>query len=252
MPQEIEIKLKIDDLAAFQQSLSRLKAKPVFRGSGRIHEVNVIFDSPRGRLAKKAQLLRIRTETPVGQGRAQGGKQADDQSECGPTRAVLTFKRPLSAQDPNALNLAEQRSPEMPGEKSATHKVRDEIETVVTDVTTLAAIFEGIGMRGWFRYEKYRTTYRLSARWAKGLLIEVDETPIGNFAELEGPPKKIDRAARELGFSKADYILKNYLTLYREHCRRRAVKPGNMLFPNNRRAAMKKNRKKSIKNSFSS
>jgi len=58
-------------------------------------------------------------------------------------------------------------------------------------------------MSGWFRYEKYRTTFRLpdSNAWANGLLIELDETPIGNLVELEGPAAAIDRAAEELGFT---------------------------------------------------
>jgi adenylate cyclase class 2 len=87
-------------------------------------------------------------------------------------------------------------------------------------------------MRGWFSYEKYRTTWKLgaAARWAADLLIEVDETPVGTYVELEGPPEAIDRAAVALGYSRKDYLLKNYLTLYAEDCRRRGVAPGNMLF----------------------
>jgi adenylate cyclase class 2 len=110
--------------------------------------------------------------------------------------------------------------------------VREEIEVEVTEAAILSKIFEGLGMRGWFRYEKYRTTYGMdsSRPWAKELLIEVDETPIGVFAELEGPPEAIDRAAEELGFSKQDYVLRNYLTLYLEECRRTGVEPGDMLF----------------------
>jgi adenylate cyclase class 2 len=89
-------------------------------------------------------------------------------------------------------------------------------------------------MSGWFRYEKYRTTFRLpdSNVWAKGLLIELDETPIGTFVELEGPAPAIDRAAQELEFSQRDYILKNYLGLYVEDCRRKGEEPRHMLFPN--------------------
>ena len=92
-------------------------------------------------------------------------------------------------------------------------------------------------MNGWFRYEKYRTTFRLpdSNAWAKGLLIELDETPIGTFVELEGPAAAIDRAAVELGFSNRDYILKNYLSLYVEDCRRKGQEPGHMLFSNRER-----------------
>jgi len=215
-------------LEAFRKALKELKGKTVYRGSGRVHEMNLIFDTARRGLAKKAQLLRIRTETRV---------DNDGKNLQGPgTRAVLTFKRPVVA-GPNFAEAGvpggaapEDADKSGTGGPASRHRVRDEIETVVTDAATLATIFEGLGMRGWFRYEKYRTTYRLSARWAKGLLIEVDETPIGNFAELEGAPRKIDRAAKELGYSKSDYILKNYLTLYKEECRKRGKAPGDMLF----------------------
>ena len=83
-----------------------------------------------------------------------------------------------------------------------------------------------------FHYEKYRTTFALSATktWAKGLLIELDETPIGIFMELEGPPKAIDQAAKELGYSKKDYILTNYVSLFAEECRRRGKMMGDMVF----------------------
>jgi adenylate cyclase class 2 len=110
--------------------------------------------------------------------------------------------------------------------------VREEIELEVTDDTTLAQIFEGLGLRRWFRYEKFRTTFRLPSAltWARRLLIELDETPIGVFVELEGPAKAIDRTARALAFQKSDYVLANYMVLYREYCRQRGEKPGDMLF----------------------
>src|SRR5205823_616783 len=112
-------------------------------------------------------------------------------------------------------------------------RVREENKMEVADAATLTSIFEGLGMSGWFRYEKFRTTFRLPASkaWARGLLIELDETPIGTFVELEGPAPAIDRAAADLGFSKRDYVLKNYLTLYVEECRRKGEQPVHMLFP---------------------
>ena len=73
-------------------------------------------------------------------------------------------------------------------------------------------------------------TYRV-VQWATGLLIELDETPVGVFVELEGSGEAIDRAAKELGFSTADYVLKDYLTLYAEDCRKRGEQPRDMLFP---------------------
>jgi hypothetical protein len=49
--------------------------------------------------------------------------------------------------------------------------------------------------------------------------------------ELEGPPQAIDRVAQELGYSKQDYVLKNYLVLYVAECRRKGEQPSHMLFP---------------------
>ncbi|GAC1621326.1 MAG: hypothetical protein PVS2B2_20420 [Candidatus Acidiferrum sp.] len=241
MAKETEIKLRVADVEAFRQTLARLNARTVYRGSGRVHEMNLIFDTEQRGLAKKAQLLRIRTETSANESGTRDKPQ--------PTRAILTFKRPTPGRNPSDTK-NEALAKGAKGRVTVHHKVRDEIETVVTDAATLATIFEGLGMRGWFRYEKYRTTYRLRARWAKGLLIELDETPVGNFVELEGPPKTIDRAATELGFSKKDYVLKNYLTLYREECRKRGVTPRDMLFTKRQKSVRKENRSNNARTSF--
>ncbi len=214
MAHEREIKLKIEDIKAFRRLLRKLGAEPVGAGQGRVHEENVIFDTPQGGLAKHGQLLRIRTETLEGSGKS--GKQRAKR------RVVLTFKRPVA------------RSAAADGKQlsAGPHKLREEIEMEVTDAATLATIFEGLGMAGWFRYEKYRTTFRLPASqaWARGLLIELDETPIGTYVELEGPAGAIDRAAIELGYSKRDYVLKNYLTLYVDACRSKGIEPVHMVF----------------------
>ena len=203
MAKEREIKLRIEDLSALRRALAKLRARVV---KPRIHERNIIFDTPESTLAKREQLLRIRTEAPAGQSRKGG------------SHSVVTFKRPISAAGS--------------GSKAERHKVREEIELDVSDGKALASIFEGLGMRGWFQYEKFRTTFRLPAsqRWAKGLLLELDETPIGVFLELEGPASAIDRAAQALGFEKRDYVLANYMDLYRQYCRSRGEEPRDMLF----------------------
>lgn len=177
--------------------------------------MNLLFDTPDGGLAKHGQLLRIRTEIPAAPGKAKRRPGAG-------TRYLLTFKSPpehLSIGP--AANVVEGK-----------HKVREEVETLLADAEPVRRIFEGLGLKGWFRYEKYRTTYQLPRRhaWAKGLLIELDETPIGTFVELEGPAAAIDRAAQELGFSARDYITKNYLVLYLDSCKREGVKPTHMVF----------------------
>jgi adenylate cyclase, class 2 len=214
MAQETEIKLRIRDAKALRRSLKRLGARPLNSSSGRVHEWNIIFDTPQGGLAKHGQLLRIRTEIPEGKAKKDGRKAEK--------RVVLTFKMPTATAIAAAGKKQEPRR----------YKVREEIELPVADADLLTRIFEGLGMTGWFRYEKFRTTFALptSARWAKGLLIELDETPIGTFVELEGPPEAIDKAAQELGYSKRDYILKNYLVLYVEECRRQGQQPRDMLF----------------------
>ena len=214
MAHEREIKLKIADAKRFRRLLKKLGARPVGNGSGRVHEENVIFDTPQGGLAKQGQLLRIRTETPEGRGNSKESKPKP--------RVVLTFKRPV----------ARPLGSDAEHPSDGFHKVREEIEMEVTDAATLTTIFEGLGMSGWFRYEKFRTTFRLPATksWSRDLLIELDETPIGTFVELEGPAPAIDRAAAELGYSKRDYVLKNYLTLYVEECRRKGEQPVHMLF----------------------
>ena len=229
MAQETEIKLRVTDDKAFQRALKKLKAVPVSSGSPRVHELNVIFDSTDGALAKRGQLLRIRTETsePTSKKspskRASKGRAAKEQKADGAWRRrfVATFKRPTGEDEVSA-----------DGRLTSKYKVREEMELEVSDGGMLSKIFEGLGMDGWFRYEKYRTTYKLgsSQRWAQGLLIELDETPVGTFIELEGPIEAIDRAAHELGFSKRDYIAKSYLALYVEECRRQGIEPRNMLF----------------------
>ena len=219
MATEIEIKLAIRDGKALARALKKLGAKPANAKAPRMHEMNVIFDTPDGGLAKHGQLLRIRTETPAA-GKTRGrGKVAE--------RTVLTFKSP-----PEELAIGDLG----PG-GDRRHKVREEIETELTDGATMRRIFEGLGLRGWFRYEKYRTTYVLPKRhgWAKGLLIEVDETPIGTFVELEGQVTAIDRAAKELGYATRDYELKNYLVLYVEDCKRKGEQPRDMLFEGGKR-----------------
>jgi adenylate cyclase class 2 len=217
MARETEIKLRIENAASFRRKLKKLGARPVSGGMGRVHEWNVIFDTPDGGLAKHGQLLRIRTETPDGRTKKTKGSAAG--------RVVLTFKRP-------AMTAETRPSREGRFVKAGRHKVREEIELEVADAENLTKVFEGLGMRGWFRYEKYRTTFALptASSWARNLLIELDETPMGTFVELEGPAEAIDRAAKELGYSPRDYVLKNYLALYAEECRRRNEEPRDMVF----------------------
>jgi adenylate cyclase class 2 len=94
-----------------------------------------------------------------------------------------------------------------PGED--THKHRIETETGVADGEALAQVFISLGLVAAFRYEKWRT------EWSEGEgHCVVDETPIGNYAELEGSAAWIDRAAARLGIDSAQYITLSYGRLF--------------------------------------
>ncbi len=93
--------------------------------------------------------------------------------------------------------------------KKGRHSSRIELETAVSDGKTMDAILRGLGYRPTFRDEKFR------AEWTdkKGHVV-MDETPIGNFCEIEGSSRWIDATAKKLGVRPEDYITKNYSTLF--------------------------------------
>lgn len=115
------------------------------------------------------------------------------------------------------------KGPSQPGR----HKTREELETEVDDPDTMQLILARLGYHPVFRYEKFREEYE---RRGEHGAITLDETPIGNFLELEGAAKWIDRTARELGFSRADYITRSYGNLYLAYCREHGLNPSDMIF----------------------
>jgi adenylate cyclase class 2 len=58
----------------------------------------------------------------------------------------------------------------------------------------------------------------------------LDETPIGDFLELDGPSYWIDETAARLGFSGEEYVTCSYYTLYQEYLRAHPEAPRNMTF----------------------
>ena len=96
-----------------------------------------------------------------------------------------------------------------PGEDR--HKHRVETETQVSDGKALAEVFRSLGLTPAFRYEKWRTEYSDG----EGHCV-VDETPIGVFAELEGTPQWIDRAAAQLGVPHERYMTLSYGRLFEQ------------------------------------
>jgi adenylate cyclase, class 2 len=180
MPNEVEIKFRIDDLPALARALRkcgfRLKTK-------RTHEMNALYDESGQKLRRKGELLRLRKYG---------------------AEWVLTHKAKG---------------------KVGRHKTRVETEIRVEEGAGMDTILRALGFEPTFRYEKFR------AEWAdaQGHVV-VDETPIGNFGEIEGPPRWIDRTAKALGIPRDQYVTSTYAELFFDWKRRRRSKANEMTF----------------------
>lgn len=151
--------------------------------TGRTFERNTLYDTPERSLRNSHQILRLR----------QYG-----------SKWTVTHKEALKD--------------ESDGDR---HKRRIETETAVEDGPAMAKIFEGLGLRPVFIYEKWRT------EWAdrEGHCV-VDETPLGAYAEIEGPADWIDATARRLHVSESEFIKLSYGRIFeawRERSGSRAV-----------------------------
>jgi len=195
---EIEIKLRITNIPKILRKIKSLGATP----HPRVQEQNTLYDTPQSHLRQRHMLLRLRIETPAPLNNPTSKTE----------RVILTSKAP---------------PPPQQNKKPSRYKIRSEREQVVPQSSRqYAKALIALGFRPTFRYDKFRTTFRLP-----NLHLDLDETPAGTYLELEGKPQAIDRAARSLGFTKKAYLRSTYWDLYVTHCRRRGTKPKNMLFP---------------------
>jgi adenylate cyclase class IV len=202
---ETEVKLRVQDA---ERLLARLKAMGAKRIE-RVFEKNTLFDTQDGAFRKRKAILRLRREQKL---RHFDVRQRRRRRPDMPSDGILTYKGLLE------------------GRKAAKakYKEREEIQYRIRDARRFETVLRQMGMRIWFRYEKYRTKY--SAERYPGLNFDLDETPIGAFLELEGPGRQIDRAAKALGYSPEEYITASYLELYAAERTRRGGKFGDMTF----------------------
>lgn len=140
----------------------------------RLFEDNWILDFPGRRLFKKHCLLRLR--------------HFDGKS-------LLTFKGPRAA--------------------SRHFKIREELETEVADGAKFRQILKRLGFMPVFRYQKYRSLFaKVGSGRSKRTVISIDETPIGDYLEIEGPPESIRAISQQLGYTFQDFVTQSYLELY--------------------------------------
>jgi adenylate cyclase class 2 len=172
---EVEVKLRVRDVGALRDRLSVLGwSEKVPRSL----EENWTFDFPDQQLRGKGQLLRIRQFA----------------NQCS-----LTFK-----------------GPPVSFEHTSEHfKVREELETEVQNCQSLRLVLERIGMAVTFRYQKFRTFYsRPLVGQSPRPSLTLDETPIGDYLEIEGSENDIELIAAELGYRKEDFITESYGALF--------------------------------------
>jgi adenylate cyclase, class 2 len=204
---ETEIKLPVADVKATRRRLEELGFRAVRRRS---LEDNSLFDTPDRTLRQVRSILRLRHY---------GGQW------------IITFKGTPSA-DPH-------------------YKSRLEFETAVDAPGAVRSIFQALGFHPVFRYQKYRSQYvpargssdprknpqrkKRSPSLPMSIEVSLDETPIGNYLELEGSRRSIDRVARALGYTRNDYSTASYGALYLEDCRKKNIPPADMVFPSRSR-----------------
>ncbi len=105
-------------------------------------------------------------------------------------------------------------------------KVRQEWEVRIDSPETLATLLTRAGFVTTYTYEKYRTVFRLGEA-----VVDLDETPIGCFVEIEGSPDVIREAAARLGARESDFLVEDYRTIYHAWLAERGLPPADMIFP---------------------
>lgn len=190
---EIELKFPVPNVPALE---SRLPALGFHLETPRTFEDNTLYDTPDRQLRAKRQLLRIRRYGDVW---------------------TVTHKR----------------LPGTPEEQdSSRYKVRVETETTVADGSTLAAIFEQLGFAPAFTYQKFRSEWsqRVASPSGPNGHLVIDETPIGNFAELEGPTGWIDQTLSTLQIDPSVCLTDSYGKLFLDWKSRTGSPADNLTF----------------------
>jgi adenylate cyclase, class 2 len=190
---EIELKFPVPDPEALQTRLSQLGFHLV---TPRTFEHNTLYDTPNRDLRARKQILRLR----------QYG------SLC-----TLTHKRLPDQQDPV---------------DTTRYKIRVETETIVAECAAMDEIFKQMGYLPAFIYEKYRTEWSHSADPSAEIPahLVIDETPIGTYAELEGPTAWIDQTLVALNIDPATCLTDSYGKLFLDWKQRTASPAEHLTF----------------------
>lgn len=142
-----------------------------------------------------------------------------------PERRLLSERQVLRMREYGGAWVLTHKRPPAGNDDSAFYKERLETETVVSDGEAMGAVFVELGYSPVFRYEKFRTEFYDGA----GALV-LDETPIGDFAELEGTPDWIDRALERLSIARDWCFTDSYGRMFLDWKKRSGSPAENMTF----------------------
>jgi adenylate cyclase class 2 len=109
---------------------------------------------------------------------------------------------------------------------------RKEYELIISDVRVAIEMFKALGYTKIRTFEKYRTVWTFKNRKVKVLKVLLDKLPIGDYVEIEGTKKEIERMIKDLGLDGEKRIIVSYWHLYEQ---KTGDKEGNMLFKQNER-----------------
>jgi len=110
-----------------------------------------------------------------------------------------------------------------PASWEETTKVRSELETRLDSAEVMQEILERLGYEVRRRYQKMREEWRLGA-----VVICLDHTPIGDFAEFEG--QGADKLAKRCGLTPEEAETRSYLELYEDYVKANPESPPDMVF----------------------
>lgn len=92
--------------------------------------------------------------------------------------------------------------------KSRSFKIREEFETEVKNLKQIKKILKKLGLKQIFEYRKKRAILKKDR-----VKICLDETEAGFFIELEGKRSDLVKLARQLGFSRKDFLTADYVQM---------------------------------------
>lgn len=104
-------------------------------------------------------------------------------------------------------------------------KSREEVQSGVESFELAIQLFDSLGFKPVFRYQKFREVWRV-----RDVEVVIDRTPIGDYFEIEGPVDLIRKVATDLGMNMENAIRQTYADLYRQYRRTRGDLPENMVF----------------------